>query len=120
MTKELKALREIGKLKENGCYINTTEEYKLVEAALKELIDIKSGKIRLSVNTGDNYVAMPKYQYEQDLKKLKALEIIKEKNINVRGIINSPTLEHYIDHCMPRNSKEPTQEEYDLLKEVLL
>ena len=53
-------------------------------------------------------------------KKLKALRIIKEKNINVRGIINSPNLEYYIDHCMPRHSGEPTQEEYEIVKEVLL
>lgn len=57
---------------------------------------------------------------ETQLKKMKSLDIIKKKNINVRGIINSPTLEHYIDHCMPRHSEEPTQEEYNLLKEVLL
>ncbi len=56
---------------------------------------------------------------EEKEKQDKILRIIKEKNVNVRGIINSPNIEYYIDHCMPRHSEEPTQEEYDLLKEWL-
>ena len=60
-------------------------------------------------------------RFEEILKpKVEALKIIKAKNINVRGIINSLNLEYYIDHCMPRHSEEPTQKEYNLLKVVLL
>ena len=36
----LEALKAIGELKENGVKINTTEEYKIVENALKEGIQL--------------------------------------------------------------------------------
>lgn len=49
-------------------------------------------------------------------KKLKALEIIKKKEVNVRFLISCKTLEEY--NCVI--SDHLTQEEYDLLKEVLL
>lgn len=45
------------------------------------------------------------------------LRIIKEKNVNIHGIINAPTLEYYNDHCQLRHSEDLTQAEFDLLKE---
>lgn len=60
-------------------------------------------------------------------KDLKALEIIKEKRINVRAFLKcchrEDGLTIYNNQCDDRQekeSKELTQEEYDLLKEVLL
>ena len=49
-------------------------------------------------------------------KELKALEIIKEKRVNVRFLISCKTLKEYNDVI----SDHLTKEEYDLLKEVLL
>ena len=122
MNKEpLEALKDFSKL---AFIYGGAEQYKIIETALKELEDIKSGKIRLSVESGENYVAVPKYQYERDLKKLKAFEIIKRKGVAV-GFIqmlikdNCGGVREYNDFI-----GDPklylTQEEYDLLKEVLL
>ena len=109
MKQPLEALERLG---------GKTEDYKVVKTALKELEDIKSGKIRFSVESGENYVAVPNYQYERDLKKLEALEIIKEKRVNVHLLILSNSLEKYNYKILPY--RKLTQEEYDLLKEVLL
>jgi len=70
-------------------------------------------------------IALKKYEVLQEvhkdfidknIKKLKALEIIKEKRVNVRFLISCKTLKEYNDVI----SDHLTQEEYDLLKEVLL
>ena len=55
-------------------------------------------------------------------KSLKALEIIKEKRVDVVILFNSPSLTLYNTILVIRNESEYelTQEEYDLLKEVLL
>ena len=48
---------------------------------------------------------------------LKALKIIKEKEVNVFIFLHSGDLETYND--MVEDNRKLTQEEYDLLKEVL-
>lgn len=53
-------------------------------------------------------------------KKLKALEIIKEKQVNVGDFIRCKSIEDYNDYCCYNEKEQLTQEEYDLLKEVLL
>ena len=55
--------------------------------------------------------------YERTYKELKALEIIKEKNVNVLLIKQSSSYGEFLMNC--KNSGLP-QKEYDLLKEVLL
>ena len=52
------------------------------------------------------------------LKYKKALEIIKNKEVNVFIFLHSGDLETYND--MVEDNRKLTQEEYDLLKEVLL
>lgn len=52
-------------------------------------------------------------------KELKALEIIKNKEINITLLKESEEIEDY-NCCCLLTSVELTQEEYDLLKEVLL
>lgn len=60
-------------------------------------------------------------EYEAVEKSLKALEIIKEKQVNVGALSVFDTLEQYNHFCkMFENLIELTQQEYDLLKEVLL
>ena len=56
---------------------------------------------------------------EQDQKKLKALEIIKEKKVDCLLIVISQTVMDYNDMCEEDNVKL-TKEEFNLLKEVLL
>lgn len=52
-------------------------------------------------------------------KELEALEIIKEKEVNVGLLSRCATVERY-NKGMCYESRYLTQEEYDLLKEVLL
>lgn len=53
-------------------------------------------------------------------KELKALEIIKEKFVNVTILIGCDSLEEYNKHPLTMRKGRLTQEEYDLLKEVVL
>ena len=55
---------------------------------------------------------------EETQKKLKALEIIKEKEVDVFIFLHSGDLEAYND--IVEDNRKLTQEEYGLLKEVLL
>ena len=55
---------------------------------------------------------------EETQKKLKALEIIKEKEVDVFIFLHNGDLETYND--MVEDNRKLTQEEFDLLKEVLL
>lgn len=63
-------------------------------------------------------VFMSKSKHEEDEKYKKAVEIIKNKNPDLCLLKTSRDFQHYMDLCAMRN--EITQEEYDLLKEVLL
>jgi len=56
-------------------------------------------------------------QYKLIEKELKALEIIKTKKVNVMIFLGCDNLEEYNKHPLTWNYL--TQEEYDLLKEVL-
>ena len=61
-------------------------------------------------------IKISKCEYEMLKKKTKALEIIKNKKVNVKWLLNSNSYEEYNKwYDIPL-----TQEEYDLLKEVLL
>lgn len=135
MNKELKALQSLTEYL-TGDYRDCFEELSIIGTALQdyetlkilnenqkhniELLMEENKMLKQRIEKLDKMHSNALNKIANDRNKLKVLEIIKEKNTNVRGIINSPTLEYYIDHCMPRHSKEPTQEEYDLLKEVLL
>lgn len=55
---------------------------------------------------------------QENDKKLKAVEIIKEKEVNVFIFLHSGDLETYND--MVEDNRKLIQEEYELLKEVLL
>ena len=50
---------------------------------------------------------------------LKALEIIKEKNVNVGDFKRCKSSEDYNAYCCYSEKEQLTEEEYDLLKEVL-
>ena len=57
-------------------------------------------------------------EYDTIEKELKALEIIKEKRVDTLAFIHQVSLESY--NIMHEDTGKLTQEEYDLLKEVLL
>ncbi len=59
-------------------------------------------------------------QYQIIEKSLKALEIIKEKQVNVGDFIRCKSIEDYNDYCCYNEKEQLTREEYDLLKKVLL
>ena len=83
----LKALKEIGKLKENGCYINTTVEYKIAEAALKEYELMKQTKI----------IVTDKKVSDDDLEKLKNQRKVKytqKKKHMIGPLIHSTQVLH--------------------------
>lgn len=58
---------------------------------------------------------------KQDGKKLEALDIIKNKQVNVSAFLVLDNLQEYNDYCdVVGGCKKITQDEYNLLKEVLL
>lgn len=59
------------------------------------------------------------YAILEDEKKLKALEIIKEKRVNVGLLLRCATVERY-NKGICYEPRHLTKEEYNLLKEVLL
>lgn len=111
MSKELEALARIV-----GCSTIEShrpkwqEDYKVVETALK---DYEKQKQLVQTLQDKIYVKEMKYA-----KTRKALEIIKEKEVVVSLLIWSDTLDQYNNNTMLVFSKL-TQEEYELLKEVL-
>lgn len=109
MSKELEALENI---KHYDSRVGLHEDdYKIIETALKRLESVDRVGEMFCVNVD---------------KKLKALEIIKEKEVNVFDVLATGYVEYYnmcvVNKIRPEycNSYFLTQEEYELLKEVLL
>ncbi len=66
----------------------------------------------------DSYIDENNYDYalfNQIEKELKALEIIKNKEVDIKAFNDLQDLEDYNYYCSP----ELTQEEYNLIKETL-
>lgn len=102
MTKELEALQDLSKL----VFIHGgVEQYKIIETALKEYEGAKS-----------HIEALHKERIDNELK-LKALEIIVKKNVNI-NYLQTCRFEDY--NNLVEIEEQLTQEEYDLLKKVLL
>ena len=107
MSKALTPLEALEELRFKGL----TEEYRnkccdIVETALKEYELMK--EIRVTA----------RFDLAQVNKEHKALEIIKEKQVNVFIFLHSGDLETYND--IVEDNRKLTETEYDLLKEVLL
>lgn len=132
MNKELtplKALKVLGKIKKfpSGEMVYSTKEYQIIESALNDyehLCQIWNCK-----DSDTMIIQTTKTIHDENNKKLKALEIIKEKNIAIKQLQMSPCLEayctlyRYLYHDVDWKGLQhlmPTQEEYELLKEVLL
>ena len=133
MSKELKAF--------NGICCNTNQSYPdfqkqrmIVETALKNEYEEKFDLIKQVRELKDENASLKSFnsklwvERQDNEKKLKALEIIKEKRVDVCYFMNCRTLEEYNDDVLGSYAYEKddaeqrmlTQEEYDLLKEVLL
>ena len=106
------------------------EELDLIETALKRLEGYENHTTftmvyqinalwdeneELRKRLNEMYELQEKYYLDQ--RKLQALEIIKEKEVNVFIFLHSGDLETYND--MVEENRKLTQEEYNLLKEVL-
>ena len=85
---------------------NLTSEYAIIETALLQLESIRN-----------NYCVCEK----DAIKKLRALEIIKNKRVQVHILLESNNLEEYNEsiYVCEGVKYKLTQEEFDLLKEVL-
>lgn len=98
----------------DGCYIAVFQGYpiSIIENALKEKIELEEeNKALIESNDLLNEALI------EDQKKLKALEIIKNKKVNLEYLKCCQNYEQYITICSYGN--EITEEEFDLLKEVL-
>lgn len=125
MSKELKALEELFDAivdEYSGCeiMIKFQKDKNIIETALKENQDIQSCFEDYGLSIKD--IRKVCVSYKQREKHEKALEIIKEKHVDCFKLIaifrTSNNLEHYNQNygC----DWQLTQEEYNLLKEVLL
>ena len=114
MSKGLEALKE---LKERLCFgYYVGEQVDTIEKELKAYYELESMHEELA--KAYNKLCQEKIEW---LKQKKALEIIKEKNFDLFYLQDSKDLEMYNDACDHfRNLCYLTQEEYNLLKEVLL
>ncbi|MBO7716019.1 MAG: hypothetical protein J6S85_20815 [Methanobrevibacter sp.] len=111
MSEELKALEitkdQLNGLLPKGLTTSMKCNIKIIEVALKEL-EVKREVIG-DILTGN------------DEKKLKALEIIKEKQVNVELLMKTESAKDYNKYSSDANkSHNLGQKQYKLLKEVLL
>lgn len=129
---------------ERGLFEEDYEAVKVLETALKEYELIKQTKIivankkvsnkdlemlknqRMFVSNLEQCKIKPLLD-EKTQKKFKALEIIKEKRVNIGYLLLCDDYEEYLDDFNDRQGEGNlpsfellTKEEYDLLKEVLL
>lgn len=125
MSKELEALERYG----YHCshYVNGKKDYKIIEAALKDYEKLKAQD--KFVDEVWKSVDLPNYSKEakENNKKIKALEIIIKKNVNVRAFKKVLLMKQNDDAKLRaynsqnhRYEDDLTREEYDLLTEVLL
>ena len=141
MSKELEALERIGKLEivvglrvvPTKTIVKDFADYYIIETALKRLEEIEQKYNELLYD----YQELVHCGLKSEQKKLKALEVIKEKNVDVGRLkhsicvainnkatmVNAATkefIEPYIYYNFSRPKNEwLTQEEYNLLKELL-
>lgn len=133
MSKELQAFKDLLKQLfpnydvdvsfDDICNLNVN--LNIIKNAIKRLEE--HDKIFKKYNIDDNWLEPALYviknhfpmDTEAQLKKLKALDVIKEKRVNACEIINSKDVREY-NWSIHTPKKYPlTQEEFDILKEVL-
>lgn len=95
-------------------YPNKDKHWEIIHTALKDYEHLQETRYVILGGrcSGKNYKV-------NILLKLKALEIIKKKNIDVQLLESCQSLKEY-NWCVHTKYRALTQQEYDLLKEVLL
>lgn len=96
---------------------SVNNDLSIIEKELKRLAKIDCLFEEIGIDENDLCVWFE--LQKQDGKELKALEITKEKLVNLFHLAYTDTKEAYND-LVSEHYRELTQEEYDLLKEVLL
>ena len=150
MSKALEALKELKKRYGSNFSLNDDERCRIIEAELKGKTQPKrecrlckyfridkdlnsSGKPIYYCDKGTSPIGHGSYLDELELeigcknytlnidiyKKLKALEVIKEKEVDIHLFKISANCDHY-NWLIENRKNKLTQEEYELLKEVLL
>ena len=125
-------LEVFNKITSGGCKGKYHEYCEIVETALKNyqellgrpcvLVGRTNGQTQALIDKISKNYKEIKITNLEDEKKLKALEIIKEKEVDIYGIKNSENVYDYNSGIENENNFENkllTKEEYDLLKEVL-
>lgn len=112
MTKEQAALRLIRIYLDTEGELEMSYELNTIETALERLDSLDKENIGLMDKNAELCIEMLRHR-----KQLKALEIIKEKRVNLEYIKCCDTYEQYKTICSYWN--EITQKEFELLKEVL-
>ena len=112
MSKELSPLEALEKIRKEIAYYSLYKKHlDTIETALKDYEELKKLKLLPYPKVNDE-------EYRRSvIKRLQALEIIKDKEVNVFIFLHSGDLETYND--MVEDNRKLTQEEYNLLKEVL-
>lgn len=120
MSKELKALEKI-KFYAGDTWINSIE-WNTIEDALKRLEELERKHNELLYN----YAELVHCGMKSEQKKLKAFEIIKEKKVDTLLLFRCFELDNLYGHShfelynQELYTQNITEEEYKLLKEVLL
>lgn len=113
MSKELNALMTMYGMALEGALSQEKERlgecYNIIETALKEYETLKEYY--------NAVVSNREFDKEYFYKCVKTLKIIKEKNVCILDLKKTKTLKEY--NCCREWKEELTQEEYNLLKEVL-
>ena len=98
------------------------EDLDLIETALKDYEQLKSRENNVLPN--DKFIGdLGEHTRDEVAKKLKALEIIKEKRVDIALLLDCDSIENYnyrVDEKWKQTTQRLTKAEYDLLKEVLL
>lgn len=118
MNKGLETLKELKEACETHMgrmvYILQEDKFETIEKELKELEERREMMKRF------NDACVPTILDNETEKKLKALEIIKDKRVNCFDVIDSVDYKHYLVLMEEyHKSWRLTKQEYKLLKEVL-
>lgn len=108
-------------------WINDIEKYVLKVQEQEKFIDsklsFKDGSIACGFDyKGEHIVAVPLNEYDRLMEQEKTIKIINEKGVDVGYLKTCKTLEEYNSNCWNDEedfNKRLTQEEFDLLKEMI-
>ena len=132
MSKELKALERIKDFMSKNA-VHWKQDISMIETALKDYNNLLEKYDFKDIKELDDFLNKHRFIHQEQLdnkKKLKALEIIKDKGVDIKDLykvlsfyLSHPDceLKEYIYYNSLKTEKERlTEQEYSLLKEVFL